>query len=191
VPGDENGFDKESTTPPESVPGAVVPSVDNSTATLKPTLGRIEKRRSGTFGSLASTVSPLKRSDGAMQLDQTGFESPSAKRRSLHSVSGGGLDFSIFDSTDNSIDTSDIMARDFDAQPLLFPSSPAGRFGTIPKRSSSLRRSTLLQRQGDRSIFSRSRLTNVDYSDSSSGSPAPVVQHRMSLDSNLSLASNR
>ncbi|CRG90442.1 mitosis inhibitor protein kinase SWE1 [Talaromyces islandicus] len=189
VTGDENGFHKESTTPTESIVGAAVPLVENSTTTLKPTLGRIEKRRSGTFGSLASTVSPLKRSDGAMQLDKTGFESPSAKRRSLHSVSGGGIDFSIFDSPDN--DMSDIMARDFDAQPLFFTGSPAGPFATIPKRSSSLRRSTLLQRQGDRSIFSRSRLTNVDYADSSSGSPAPVVQHRMSLDSNLSLASNR
>jgi mitosis inhibitor protein kinase SWE1 len=194
VTGDENGFDKESTTPPESIPGATVPLVENNSVALKPSLGRIEKRRSGNFGSLASTVSPLKRSDGAMQLDQTGFESPSAKRRSLHSVSGGGFDFSIFDSTDSSNETSDIMARDFDAQPLFFPSSPAGPFATIPKRSSSLRRSTLLQRQGDRSIFSRSRLTNVDYADytdSTSASPAPVVQHRMSLDSNLSLASNR
>ncbi|KAH8695925.1 hypothetical protein BGW36DRAFT_298129 [Talaromyces proteolyticus] len=190
--GDENCFEKEGTST-ESLPGPnnAVTSTENNSGALKPTLSRVEKRRSGNFSSLASTASPLKRSDGAMQLDQAGFESPSAKRRSLHSVSGG-FDFSIFDSTDSSqssSDSSDAMTRDFDAQANFPLISPAGPFATIPKRSSSLRRSTLLQRQGDRTIFSRSRLTNVDYADSPPTSP--FVQHRMSLDSNLSMASSR
>jgi mitosis inhibitor protein kinase SWE1 len=158
-----------------------------------PPVTRVEKRRSGNFGPLSSTASPLKRSDGIMNLDQAGFESPSAKRRSLHGASFAS-EFNIFDTYDNSQSTteaSDTMARDTDTQTICIPNSPASPFATIPKRSSSLRRSTLQQRQGDRSFAGRSRLMNVDYSDSPPTSPGAVMRHRMSLDGSLSVASSR
>jgi mitosis inhibitor protein kinase SWE1 len=159
----------------------------NSNLALKPTLGRIEKRRSGNFGSLASAVSPLKRTDGAMNVDQNESASPSAKRRSLQCLSGTP-DFSIFDATDSfqsSSETWDSMTRETETHPFAFSSLPGGNFATIPKRSSSLRRSTLQQR-GERPLFSRSRLMNVDYPDSPPRSPIAAMRHRPSLDSSLS-----
>lgn len=110
---------------------------------------KAEKRRSG--GALVTAVaplSPMKRSDGPRMDDAPELESPSAKRRSLH---GPGLDFSIFesDSLDGGLfsdkrsqDDSDWIAN---STPL-----PSSRFSTIPKRSSSLRKSTLQQRQLER-----------------------------------------
>ncbi|ETI26485.1 hypothetical protein G647_03262 [Cladophialophora carrionii CBS 160.54] len=111
---------------------------------------RQEKRRSG--GTLITTVaplSPMKRSEGSRSDETPAFESPSAKRRSLH---GPGLDFSIFesDSGDGGL-FGDRRAQDdndwFGSSSLL----SSTRFSTIPKRSSSLRKSTIQQRQLDRS----------------------------------------
>lgn len=172
--------------PPEPV---LAPSEDTS---LAPKPARVEKRRSGNLGSISSTVSPLKRSDGIMNLDQASFESPSAKRRSLHGASSTS-DFNIFDSTDggqNGSEPLDGSTRDNDAQNSAIPQSPAASpFATIPRRTSSLRRSTLQQRQSDRSFLTRSRLLNAENSESPPASP--VMRHRMSLDSSLSIASGR
>ncbi|KAJ6172404.1 hypothetical protein N7470_001471 [Penicillium chermesinum] len=105
------------------------------------TLSRIEKRRSGTFGTFA-TVSPLKRSDGIMNLDQASRGSPSAKRRSVQAPM---TDFNIFDNEGG-------------ANPRVQPQQTHLPFATIPKRSSSLRRSTLQQRQSDRPLFGRPKV---------------------------------
>jgi len=105
--------------------------------------------------------SPLKRSDGSMNLDQASVGSPSAKRRSLHGASFGA-DFDIFDyeaalqggkeiqkSETNS--SSDSMANQ----------EPASSFSPLPKRTSSLRRTTLQQRH-EKPAFARARL-NMDH----------------------------
>ena len=66
--------------------------------TWKTAQTRQEKRRS--TGALITTVaplSPMKRSEGSRADGSQDFESPSAKRRSLH---GPGMDFSIFESDD-------------------------------------------------------------------------------------------
>lgn len=105
-----------------------------------------EKRRSGGLLSEVQPLSPLKRSDGAMSIDQPDFGSPSAKRRSLQVPTS--MDFSIFESDftkDGEKKTQD------DDWFRSIPMSPSTRFSTIPKRSSSLRKSTLQQRQSDRS----------------------------------------
>ena len=100
--------------------------------------------------------SPLKRSDGFMNLDQASVGSPSAKRRSLHGASFGA-DFDIFDheaalqsgtGSQNSEDGSDNMAS----------YEPTSTFSPLPKRSSSLRRTTLQQRH-EKPAFARSRLS--------------------------------
>lgn len=107
-----------------------------------------EKRRSGGLLSEVPPLSPMKRSDCEMNIDEPDFKSPSAKRRSLHGPSSA-LDFSIFES-DDAKDT-ERRSRDDHDWFRNMPMSPASRFQTIPRRSSSLRKSTLQQRQGDRS----------------------------------------
>ncbi|KAJ5232744.1 hypothetical protein N7468_005700 [Penicillium chermesinum] len=116
------------------------------------TLSRIEKRRSGTFGTFA-TVSPLKRSDGIMNLDQASRGSPEPTSPTA---------------TDSPVNA-----------PPINPFSP---FATIPKRSSSLRRSTLQQRQSDRPLFGRPKVAGE--SETPPGTPL-AVRPRLSFDSSL------
>ena len=159
------------------------------TLTWKSVHSRQEKRRSG--GALISAVaplSPMKRSEATRADDDTPtFESPSAKRRSLH---GPGLDFSIFES-DNLQDNmfTDKRAQDdsdfFSAinTSLNFSS----RFSTIPKRSSSLRKSTLQQRQIERP--SNPKFTQMMDLDKAWLDVSPSTNNkktlRMSLDNHL------
>ncbi|KAK0726961.1 hypothetical protein B0T26DRAFT_764398 [Lasiosphaeria miniovina] len=115
------------------------------------------------FGSNAdlfssTSVSPLKRSDATMSLDQTDPGSPVAKRRSLHGVSSLGSEFSIFDYRppvmQQGCDIHDETNHEYQLtgscvptqfrEPLASPTPSA-----VPKRTSSLRKSTLQQRHGD------------------------------------------
>ncbi|KAI9927359.1 hypothetical protein ASPWEDRAFT_117169 [Aspergillus wentii DTO 134E9] len=151
----------------------------------RPTLSRIEKRRSGTVGSYAA-VSPLKRSDGIMNLDQASRGSPSAKRRSVAASNFAG-EFSIFDNetapgTDEDPTESASDSEDTSSFPSAIP--PFSPLNTIPKRSSSLRRSTLQQRQSDRPLFGRSRLSG-DSSDLAFPGTPTASHPRTPLDSNL------
>ncbi|KAE8379515.1 hypothetical protein BDV26DRAFT_165374 [Aspergillus bertholletiae] len=161
---------------PNSPPGTEAPAP-------RPTLSRIEKRRSGTFGSYA-TVSPLKRSDGIMNLDRASRGSPSAKRRSVHAANLSS-EFNIFDSeTGPSAAEEQTCEVPSESETPSFPTNitPFSPFATIPKRSSSLRRSTLQQRQSDRSLFSRARaIAEPSEVSNTPRSPCP----RLSLDSGL------
>ncbi|KAI1929390.1 mitosis inhibitor protein kinase swe1 [Ophidiomyces ophidiicola] len=116
---------------------------------------RIEKRRSGNFGAL----SPLKRTDGFMNLDQASCGSPVPKRRSLHGANFGS-EFDVFEHAANTPDIISNEAKEHESTGSLFPQSPS-LFSTVPKRSSSLRKSTLQQRQNDRQLF---RKGSVDQS---------------------------
>ncbi|KAI9036586.1 tyrosine protein kinase SWE1 [Aspergillus affinis] len=156
---------------------------ETSTLSPRPPLSRVEKRRSGTFGSYA-TVSPLKRSDGIMNLDRASRGSPSAKRRSVHTANLSN-EFSIFDSEDApaTVDESAGESLTDDETPSFPTATPFSPFATIPKRSSSLRRSTLQQRQSDRSIFSRPKA--MGESEVSDGGSPLSPRPRPSLDNNL------
>ncbi|KAJ9615200.1 mitosis inhibitor protein kinase swe1 [Cladophialophora chaetospira] len=148
---------------------------------------RQEKRRSG--GALITAIaplSPMKRSEGRRSDEAPSFESPSAKRRSLH---GPGLDFSIFES--DGVDGglfSDRRAQDdndwFGGGNSTLSST---RFSTIPKRSSSLRKSTIQQRQLDRSSNLKfNQFMDVDRSLFDATPAAHSKKEiRMSLDSHL------
>ena len=110
---------------------------------------RQEKRRSGGIHiSAVPPLSPMKRSEGPRSDDNLYLESPSAKRRSLH---GPGLDFSIFesDNLDGGMFT-DRRAQDDNDWFGSHSIASSARFSTIPKRASSLRKSTIQQRQLDR-----------------------------------------
>lgn len=118
----------------------------------------------------------LKRSDAIMNLDQASLGSPVAKRRSLHGISSFDQttpDFNIFDNnanTNNSnsgtpgktnFDIHDEANREYELfgssgsssnrDPLPSPTPPP----QAPRRTGSLRKSTLQQRQHDRSSWGR------------------------------------
>lgn len=111
----------------------------------------------------------LKRSDATMNLDQPSQGSPVAKRRSLHGITGlvQSDDQNIFGSNTTS-SSSFAIHEDFSSDyelsgiggaplrdPLPSPSPSPTPTANVPKRSSSLRKSTLQQRYGDRGSLGR------------------------------------
>ncbi|KAL4781933.1 hypothetical protein BJX76DRAFT_359449 [Aspergillus varians] len=187
------GVENSSTIPgislsPEQMGGGVGTCSDEGTegtSNSRPSASRIEKRRSGTFASYPA-VSPMKRSDGIMNLDRASRGSPSAKRRSVHAVNLS-TDFNIFDSENVTHAPEDSKSADCDLEKdaIFFPTTttpPFSPFATVPRRTSSLRRSTLQQRQSDRSLFSRAKAMG-DSEGSDAGTPL-TVRSRPSLDSN-------
>jgi mitosis inhibitor protein kinase SWE1 len=106
-------------------------------------------------GANSNTSSPLKRSDAIMNLDQASLGSPVAKRRSLHGVANFG-DFNVFDHAPSSphFDIHDESNQEYELSTTstTFTAGGSGSptFSNMPRRSSSLRKSTLQQRHGDR-----------------------------------------
>ncbi|EER36486.1 conserved hypothetical protein [Histoplasma capsulatum H143] len=134
-------------------------------------VSRVEKRRSGTFRPFPSTSSPLKRSDVVMNLDQTPLRSPSAKRRSVHGASFTS-DFNLFEAENSIGSTTDKQPNQNESDPAISNlSQVSSNFSVIPKRSSSLRKSTLQQRQSERSLFSRARAGTENDTESIPNSP--------------------
>ena len=150
-----------------------------------------ERRLSGAFITRSSTVSPMKRNDGPVNLERCGLERTPAKRRSLHAP---GADFSIFEprslgdeSERRSFDDSDSLTQEA-ATPV------SSYFNTIPKRSSSLRKSTLQQRQFERPSNGKVSPTlptspaspsNMDQQPLQAQNPPPKKGQRFSLDNHL------
>ena len=134
------------------------------------------------YSSWGAKSSPLKRSDGIMNLDQGYLSSPSAKRRSLH----GGIfspDFDIFDHAALFDEQSDAKMMDSSSNGDRVTSRELP--SQMPTRTSSLRRTTLQQRH-DKPSFVRSR-PNTDFS-LDFGTPSHASsksRYRMSLDSVL------
>ncbi|KAL8668301.1 MAG: hypothetical protein Q9168_007068 [Polycauliona sp. 1 TL-2023] len=147
-----------------------------------PALARLEKGNGGhvTFGAKSS---PLKRSDGVMNLDQGHMASPSAKRRSLHSASFGP-DFNIFD-YESILQGSPSSSNERSSQESISNGDHQAPLSPLPKRTSSLRRTTLQQRH-DKPTFARSKLnTDIALECTTPGQPASKSRFRMSLDSHL------
>ncbi|KFY00615.1 hypothetical protein O988_03210 [Pseudogymnoascus sp. VKM F-3808] len=154
-------------------------------APINQALARLEGTNDGAT-TPTSTSSPLKRSDAIMNLDQASLGSPVAKRRSLHGSANFGHDFNIFDHGPTSSpkfdihDDTNVPEYDLSAQSV----TGSGSFSSMPKRSSSLRKSTLQQRQeksaswGKRqAVYELSSLSN-EYS-----TPTPPKNRpRLSLD---------
>lgn len=132
--------------------------------------------------SWGAKSSPLKRSDGIMNLDQANPGSPSRKRRSLH----GGMfntDFNIFDheaafEEHNEPSTTDLTAS-------MDPNAPVDQLSAVPRRTSSLRKTTLQQRY-DKPLFARSKPnTDLALDFATPGQASQKSKLRMSLDSVL------
>lgn len=140
-------------------------------------LARVE-RGTASFGGSSAKSSPLKRSDGIMNLDQASLGSPSAKRRSLH----GGIfspDFNIFDHEAE-------LEGHYDGSRMdITPSEYSSVQSPMPRRTSSLRKTTLQQRH-EKPSFARTK-PNVDIASefATPGQGVPKSRFRMSLDNFL------
>ncbi|KAG9773346.1 kinase-like protein, partial [Aureobasidium melanogenum] len=117
--------------------------------------------------------SPLKRSDGVMNLDQVNLGSPRAKRRSLHSASLG-VDFDVFEQAFESANNGFS-----DDEPT--PVSPVRQRSPQRNKPFSLRRTTLQQR----AVGAPRPRPYSDLSESPSGHSK--ARARMSLDGSLPL----
>ena len=141
---------------------------------------RALSRNSG-LGAYPAKSSPLKRSDGVMNLDHTGFGNPSAKRRSLHSASFGA-DFDIFDheaayqNADESRRSEDRSSTDSSASP-----EQTSLFSPLPRRSSSLRRTTLQQRHEKPGLFKSKLVSELGSETYTPGQPSGKRGFRQSL----------
>lgn len=132
--------------------------------------------------SWGAKSSPLKRSDGIMNLDQANPGSPSRKRRSLH----GGMfntDFNIFDHQAAFEEHDEPSTTDLTAS--MDPNAPVDQLSAVPRRTSSLRKTTLQQRY-DKPLFARSKPnTDLALDFATPGQASQKSKLRMSLDSVL------
>lgn len=136
--------------------------------------------------------SPLKRSDGVMNLEVAGFGSPRTnKRRSLHGASSLGNDFNIFDQGFDGAqgDPGDIPSNRSSEENEREPSTTFSSTWPVPAASSpqrrplGLRKSTMQQRMGP----SRSRLFPESGRDSGLSPALTRARSRISLDGSLPL----
>lgn len=126
----------------------------------KTTFPRLFDFKADTIPS--NSVSPLKRSDAFMSPDQANPGSPVAKRRSLHGISGASVsEPNVFDASSPVPESFEILedpSKEYElgtdsSSPIEQMASPTP--SGMPRRSDSLRRSTLQQRQGERSSWGR------------------------------------
>jgi mitosis inhibitor protein kinase SWE1 len=150
-------------------------------APTKVATSRAEKRVSGNFGFKSSAASPMKRNDGAMTVERPDFESPSAKRRSLH---GPISDFNIFESEPQRGESERRSMDEIDWSTRYALPPTNSYFNTIPKRSSSLRKSTLQQRQFERPMNPKGSSSSQSMT-ATPGIPNPRKGQRFSLDNYL------
>lgn len=125
--------------------------------------------------------SPLKRSDGVMNLDQVNVGSPVAKRRSLHGAAAFG-EFDIFDQGFDGAASAQLDSDVPEIQPAM--ASPA-RPRSPQKRAFNLRKSTLQHRATTGS--NKFRLFNDSTGDSPASPAATRTRSRVSLDGSLPL----
>ncbi|KAF2720091.1 kinase-like protein [Polychaeton citri CBS 116435] len=150
-----------------------------------------DKFLQGPLGDVNSPAksSPLKRSDGVMNLDAASFGSPRAKRRSLHGFSSLSNDFSVFENMQDASPTMQQANKDdsdaFRDSGVSFSSStwPAPSTRSPCRRFPNLRKSTMQHRVAP----SRSR-ASYDSNDDRGGPPSPFMSRakaRISLDGAL------
>ncbi|KAK3296776.1 uncharacterized protein B0H64DRAFT_390294, partial [Chaetomium fimeti] len=135
------------------------------------------------------SVSPLKRSDAAMSLDQTSFGSPVAKRRSLHGISTTETDEpSVFDQTPvpppQNFDIHEDGNHEYELTGTYQSPFRDSVASPMPKRTSSLRRSTLQQRHGNTqpSLGRRAGEKQLAQLATDPGTPVARSRPRLSLD---------
>lgn len=136
----------------------------------------------------SNSVSPLKRSDAFMSPDQTNPGSPVAKRRSLHGIAVNSVsEPTVFDASSlpESFEILEDPEKEYELgtdssspQDVMASPTPSG----MPRRSDSLRRSTLQQRQGERSWGRRQGEKHLAQLGADAGTPSVRNRPRVSLD---------
>lgn len=137
----------------------------------------------------ANSVSPLKRSDAFVSPDQTNQGSPVAKRRSAHGISGASVsEPNVFDASSPVRESFEILEdpnKEYELgtdssspQENMASPTPSG----MPRRSDSLRRSTLQQRQGERSWGRRQGEKHLAQLGAETGTPNTRNRPRVSMD---------
>ncbi|KAI6248041.1 Mitosis inhibitor protein kinase wee1 [Erysiphe necator] len=117
-------------------------------------LSRLGGDCSNDTSSNLQTSSPLKRSDAIMNIDQASLGSPVAKRRSLHGSANFGHDFNVFDHGPSASEIHEDLNPEYELSSASFMTDNQS-FSSLPKRSSSLRKSTLQQRHGEKKSLGR------------------------------------
>jgi len=131
--------------------------------------------------------SPLKRSDGVMNLEAAGMGSPRVKRRSLHGALAFGNDFNVFeqsqDGAANETTTPNGESEKDRDNTSIFSTWPSPSAKSPQRRPFGLRKSTLQQRAP-----TRAKLFTDGSSESAPGSAALTrARSRISLDGALPL----
>ncbi|KXL47797.1 hypothetical protein M433DRAFT_60345 [Acidomyces richmondensis BFW] len=131
--------------------------------------------------------SPLKRSDGVMNLEAASFGSPRHKRRSLHGATSFGSDFNVFEhgldgtNSDSAESGRSSEEKEREAAPGFSSTWPTSTTSSPQRRPFSLRKSTLQQRAGP----GRSRLFPEANRESIMSPALTRARSRISLDSAL------
>lgn len=144
----------------------------------------LAKLENGSLGPFGAKSSPLKRSDGIMNLDQATPGSPSAKRRSIYGPTFGS-DFDVFDPESGGAVPFDLRYTKDGPNSVL--SECTNAVSPLPRRTSTLRKTTLQQRH-DKPIFPfpKSRLhTDVSLESTPPVPAAHKGRPRMSVDNFL------
>jgi mitosis inhibitor protein kinase SWE1 len=158
---------------------------------VKHALSRLNGDVSNDSHMISSTSSPLKRSDAIMNLDQASLGSPVAKRRSLHGSGSFGHDFNVFDhgpSSSPHFDIHDDSNHEYELSTAALISSDNPSFTSMPRRSSSLRKSTLQQRHGEKTSWGKRQQAALSAQNSAIHSPEDSTPNltknrpRLSLD---------
>ncbi|KAJ4417363.1 mitosis inhibitor protein kinase swe1 [Gnomoniopsis sp. IMI 355080] len=141
----------------------------------------------------ANSVSPLKRSDVFLHSGQANVDSPVAKRRSLHGIPGTPIsEPDVFDATSSKPQNFEIHEdhnKDYEldtGSPSFDEDEPTSPTPiAMPRRTDSLRRSTLQQRQGEKSSWGR-RQGEKQLAQMGAGATSPMARNtgrpRVSLD---------
>ncbi|KAL2269131.1 hypothetical protein VTJ83DRAFT_3977 [Remersonia thermophila] len=163
----------------------------DSSSTTKLGLFKLPEPKGDPFPSIS--VSPMKRSEGVVGHGEPSSGSPVAKRRSLHGIAAAANDLSVFDQPPmlpQGFEIHDDSNREYQltgssTSPVDdVPASPAS--ASVPKRTSSLRRSTLQQRHGtsQASMGRRAGERQLALFATEPGTPVPAPRSRprLSLD---------
>lgn len=144
------------------------------------------EKNNGNLGTAKS--SPLKRSDGIMNLDQRTLGSP-AKRRSVH---GPSSDFDIFVSEAASQSHNELPnTKDVPSAPSSVFSEFPNAISPLPRRTSTLRRTTMQQRL-DKPLFGRAKQnSDIAFESVPTGAAGAKGRSRVSLDGSLAPPMNR
>lgn len=162
-----------------------VNAIGSSNTMVPPPRGLAKFEKSNAkLDSFPVKSSPLKRSDGIMNLDPANLGSPSAKRRSVHGATFGP-DFDIFDYEAAFQGLSDPRTSDGLNKDFIRSQEHSNIASPLPRRTSSLRRTTLQQRHDKPSVVKSRFNSDVAHDFSTPGQAAPKSRFRMSLDNFL------